>query len=321
MTDRGPTRRVLIAAAHAFASAVAIPLAIPLATSLAAQTPGRAPAIAELGVGARSVSMGHAFEISSTDPDGIFHHPATLALARGVSLGWYAFPGSAGMISATAAAEWFGGGVGIGARALSYASPVGDVLPGGEDRVIAGGDHVVGELSASVGWGRSWSGVRLGAVGSLMQRRSGSDRDALGTLDLGIALPLGRAVVGLAAQNVTGQLLAGDYGTLTPQSITLGAGASGLPVGPLDLGGAASVGQRADGEVEIGGGVEVAWWPVTGRTFLGRFGYRRIPEGTALPWTAGAGFWGDALRLEYAYQGYRGGERTHRVTVGWRAGR
>jgi hypothetical protein len=317
MTDRGLTRRVPIAAGIVFVSL----LGSPLARALAAQTPGRAPAIAELGVGARGVSMGHAFEISSTDPDGIFHHPATLATARGVSLGWYAFPGAAGMVSATAAAEWFGGGVGIGARALSYGSRVGDALPGGEDRLIAGGDHMVGELSASVGWGRTLSGVRLGAVGSLMQRRSASARDALGTLDLGIAVPLGRAVVGLAAQNVTGQLLAGDWVTPAPQRVTASAGASGIPVGPLDLGGAASMAQRADGQIEIGGGLELAWWPVTGRTFLGRVGYRRIPEGSALPWTAGAGFWGDALRLEYAYQGYRGGDRTHLVTVGWRPGR
>jgi hypothetical protein len=66
-------------------------------------------------------------------------------------------------------------------------------------------------------------------------------------------------------------------------------------------------------------GLEVGYWPVNGRTFVGRVGYRyRSDDFTACPLTFGAAFLGDNISLEYAYQGFDDGDPSHRFSVGWR---
>ncbi len=84
------------------------------------------------------------------------------------------------------------------------------------------------------------------------------------------------------------------------------------------MGAAAEIGRRADGEVVPGGGLEVAWWPVQGRTFVGRIGYRRMPEPGVDPLTLGAGFEGDDFRIEYAWQGADGDDAVHSFGIRWR---
>jgi hypothetical protein len=65
--------------------------------------------------------------------------------------------------------------------------------------------------------------------------------------------------------------------------------------------------------------LEVAYWPVTGRTFFARVGFRQLPEvQTASPLTIGAGFTGDNIVLDYAYEGFETGDPSHRFTLGWR---
>jgi hypothetical protein len=103
-----------------------------------------------------------------------------------------------------------------------------------------------------------------------------------------------------------------------PTDVTLGWGGYGRPLGPLDLGAAAALGRRADGEVVFGGGLELGYWPVQGRTFVARVGVRNVPEGEASPVTFGGSFWGDRLVLEYAFQPVDDADGLHRVTLGWR---
>jgi len=103
-----------------------------------------------------------------------------------------------------------------------------------------------------------------------------------------------------------------------PWEVTPGASFSGRPVGPVDLGATAEVAFRADGEAIPAGGIEVAWWPVVGRTFVGRVGFRRVPEGGGDEVGFGAAFYGDAFGLEYAYRGLAGSRATHRIGIRWR---
>jgi hypothetical protein len=73
-------------------------------------------------------------------------------------------------------------------------------------------------------------------------------------------------------------------------------------------------------EVIPGGGLEVGYWPVRGRTFVARAGVRRVPEGEGSPFSAGLAFWGDDLVVEWAWRPFGDpvDEATHRFSVGWR---
>ena len=73
-----------------------------------------------------------------------------------------------------------------------------------------------------------------------------------------------------------------------PFRVTFGASSNSYVVGPLDLIATAAVSRRRDGDVIPAAGVEVAWWPVRGRTFIGRLGVRRVPGDGASPVTLGA---------------------------------
>ena len=53
-----------------------------------------------------------------------------------------------------------------------------------------------------------------------------------------------------------------------------------------------------------GGGLEVAWWPVQRRVFIVRIGAVRVAEGDSSPFTFGAGFEGDRIRIDWAYRDY-----------------
>jgi hypothetical protein len=64
-------------------------------------------------------------------------------------------------------------------------------------------------------------------------------------------------------------------------------------------------------------GVEAAYWPITGRTFFARAGVRR-PEQGEQPFTLGAGFAGDKIIVDYAFEPFEGGRRAHRFGVKWR---
>ena len=57
-----------------------------------------------------------------------------------------------------------------------------------------------------------------------------------------------------------------------------------------------------------------------GRTFVGRVGVRRVPEGEASPVSLGFAFWGDDLVLEWAWQPFGDpvDAGTHRFGIGWR---
>jgi hypothetical protein len=159
----------------------------------------------------------------------------------------------------------------------------------------------------------------MGIVGKLVEQRFGSLRASTGALDFGISVDPGPLTVGLAIQNLGPHLNMGTEDICLPVRFNLGATTDRAPVGPLDLSAAGAVVYRAEGEVIPSMGVEVAYWPVTGRTFVGRLGYRQLPdEQSGWPVTLGGGFYGDDIVLDYAYEGFDSGRGSHRISVGWR---
>jgi hypothetical protein len=177
----------------------------------------------------------------------------------------------------------------------------------------------VSELVVSGGFGRRILGLRVGVVGKLLEQRYGSSRAATVATDLGVAAAPGPVTVGLAVQNLGPDLTAEGRDIPLATRIALGASSQSAPVGPLDLSLSSAVSYRLDGDVVPSLGLEVAYWPVTGRTFVARFGYRHLPGSSSLnPLSFGGAFLGDDLILEYAFQGFESGEPSHRFGVGWR---
>jgi hypothetical protein len=103
-----------------------------------------------------------------------------------------------------------------------------------------------------------------------------------------------------------------------PRWVMAGAATRAAPVGPLDISGAFAA-TLVDGDrLEAGGGLEFGWWPVQGRTLVGRVGLggSRI-RGASQP-SLGAAFLGDSFTVEYAWREVSGGRGLHGVTLRFR---
>ena len=149
-----------------------------------------------------------------------------------------------------------------------------------------------------------------------------------GAFDVGASIQVGRyrsdATLpssfrfGLGVQNLGPDLNVDGSKLGLAQRVTAGASFQRWLVGPLDLGASAALSREADGTWIPALGGEVAWWPVTGRTFIGWIGIRRVEDGPSKKVTFGAAFRGDALGLEYAFQGFDGFGGAHRLGISWR---
>jgi len=286
---------------------------------LDAQTPGREPAVVEVPASTRAVGLGHAYQVGAPDPDVLFYNPAHLGSADGLLAGIHTFGGDALGLTLSAARSYFGGAVGIGVQALDLDTPGPGLRDGGLDPVVTDDDAGVSELVGTVGYARTLFGFRVGAAAKLIAQRFASARQASAAVDVGIGRRVGPVTLGLAVQNLgPDRELGAREKVQQPLRGTLSAGGYGWQLGPLDVGGAAAVSLRDDEEVVAGGGVELAYWPIRGRTFIARVGARSIPEGDAFPVTIGAGYRGDELVLDYAFQAVDDRDGIHRVTVGWR---
>ncbi|MDT8341483.1 MAG: hypothetical protein RQ751_08230 [Longimicrobiales bacterium] len=285
------------------------------AVPAAGQTPGREPAAAELTPGARALGLGMAAAVGSNDPDLAFLHPALVQDLQGIQGSYTWFGSGAGGFSLAAATDWFGGGVALSLHTLEYRSG-----PGGPGTRRSGVDDFfrrppdgesVSETVATATWGRSLLGLDWGASARAYTLRHDNGRTTGQAVDVGVATEVGPARLALSGRNL------GDDEN-RPTELVLGAGGYGQPVGPLDLGFAAQLRLRDDGELEAGGGLEFGYWPVRGRTFVGRIGLRDVRDGEARPVTFGGSFWGDSLVLDYAFHPVEGLPGVHRLSVGWR---
>jgi len=217
--------------------------------------------------------------------------------------------------------------VALGIQVLTYEAPGSFPVTGGDILALPTdvgtlrdpGQVGVSELVVSAGYGRTLKGVRMGAVGKLVEQRFGALNAATVAVDLGVAASPGPLNMGLTVQNLGPAMTIGAEDISLPTRLTLGASTDREPVGPLDLSASGAVSYRIDGDVVPSVGMEVAYWPVTGRTFVGRFGYRHLPdEQSGWPVTFGGGFYGDDILLEYAFEGFDSGDGAHRISIGWR---
>lgn len=285
-----------------------------------AQSAEHGPLVLEMPASTRGLALGGAFYTVGNDSDAVFHNPALIG-GNGVIGGAMQRFGTASLLSTVSgAADWSSASVAVGVQTLGYGVPDRDaaVLSHDAQSLFTNAKTATAEVAVSVGYAREVRGVRAGITGKLVDQRLGGHHDATGAVDLGVAVGAGPARLGLAVQNLGPGLTLGDVEVPLPVRVTAGGSTPAIPVGPLDLGWSAAVSREADGTVVPGAGMEVAYWPVRGRTFTARVGVRRPPDGFGHPVTFGGAFNGDRLAIDYAWQRYDGGEAAHRFGLSWR---
>lgn len=294
-------------------------LTLGLLTALAAspaRAQQRAPIVLELPASTRALALGGAFVTAGGDHDAIFYNPALLASARGMGAAVQRY-GSASTLGVFAAAmELAPGGLGIGVQVLDYGAAPTD--PGASAGLLDRGPVLASNLAATIGYARPIKGVRVGVAGKFVEQRFGEERDGAAALDIGAAANVAFVTVALAVQNLGGGLEIGGERLTLPRRVVLGAAHPSRIVGPFDLVTTAAVSALEDGTVRPALGVELAYWPVQGRTFVARAGVRRPELEGASPVTFGGAFIGDRFSVEYAYEGLEGPGGGHRVGVRWR---
>lgn len=287
----------------------------------AAQLPERTgPILTGIAPGTRALGIGGAFPLGGRDSDALFAHPGLLDRANGMTAAVQFWGRGGTLAQLSAAGEWWSGGAAVGVRALNYEVGAGgfEALAREESELRERrGTGGAGELAVVAGFGRTVRGVRVGLTATLLQLQAQGRRDATGALGVGAARAFGPVLASVAALNLGPGLSDGSTRVELARELVLGASTVRSAVaGPFDLGPAVEVSFLEDGSVSVGGGVEVAWWPVQGRTFLLRAGGRSVPTGsTARGWTLGGGFQGDRLGVDYALVPFESGPVAHRVGI------
>ena len=291
------------------------------------QEEDRGPILLSLPGSTRALSLGNTFPLGARDSDILFYNPGLLNRAQGFSGSLQFYGPSSSLATFSAGTSWLSGSVALGVQSLSYGAQADGYLASDEFRpsptdvgsLRENGEIGVGDLVVSAGYGRTVFGIQIGLVGKYIQERFGHSRSTTGAVDLGASTSAGPFTLGLAAQNIGPALTIDGEDIPLPTRFSLGAASSSTEVGPLDLSAATALSYQLDGELIPSMGVEVAYWPVSGRTFFARVGFRQLPEEqTASPLTFGGGFTGDNIVLDYAYEGFDTGNPSHRFTLGWR---
>lgn len=289
--------------------------------AIAAQTEGAVPKVTLLPASTRAMALGDSYMLDAGHADAIFYHPALLTGARGFGLDIQLWGGEGSATAASAATGWLGGGVGVGLRTLQYGALGADgaAVPGGQDHLFDPGSVPVSERVGTVGYAREVVfDIDLGVGISFVDERIGSSRQSAVLFDVGAARDIGPFVVGITVHDIGNKPIS-DRGA-DPSRVVIGAGSYGQELGIFDIGYAASVGFDDD-DVTYGGGVEVGYWPIRGRTFIARVGLQDVPDGSdASRLTTGFAFWGDNITVEWAFRPFSDADQggTHRFGVRWR---
>jgi len=285
-------------------------------TALFAQTPGRAAPALELASGARAAGLGGAAQLGVADPDHLFRHPAYLGSGGFRATAWLTDV-DASLLTLSAGTSAFGGTVALGIRAAEWdgAAPAGST--GGLDGIVGPGDVGRSTTAATLGYRREVPlGLELGVAATLVADRADAVRARTVAFDVGVGGEAGPVGFALSARNLGADLEFGGDVPL-PTTYELGAGAYGYRLGPLDLGVAGRLGVQDDDEFVYGGGLELGYYPIQGRTFIVRVGGQNVPAGEDSPLTLGGSFRGDDLTLDYAWREVDG-DAVHVITLGWR---
>ncbi len=291
-----------------------------LATPCLAQSDGNAPLTLELPASTRALGVGGAFVLSFPDNDAVFYQPGLLDAARGVGIAVQRYGSWSTLGVFSGATELLGGGFALGIQALSYGTDgVGlSGIPDNANDLLVDGTYGASDVVASIGYGREllWD-FRGGIVGKGIETRVGGRRAATAAVDVGLARSVLGITLGVSAQNLGPGLSIDDADLPLPMRVTVGASTRRYVVGPLDVLATAAVSRRHDGEVIPAGGLEIAYWPIVGRTFMARVGARRVPDDGASPVTLGFGFRADDLTVEYAFEDFDAAGAAHRIGVRW----
>ena len=282
--------------ALAFFAAAAAP------TSAAGQDAGSLPLVQQLPNSTRAMAMGDAYAMSSGHADVLFYHPSLLGEASGMGLEGQRWGGASSSFAMSAAFSFLGGGLGIGLRSLQYGALDGATpAPGGQDHLFVLGDAPVSERIATIGYSReAFWGLDLGLAFDFVDERVDGSKQNVVMAEIGLSGDIGPVTVGLTLADIGEKPIVEER--QGPGRILLGAGSYGRQLGIFDIGYAARVGVDGD-ELAYGGGIEVGYWPVQGRTFVARLGFQDVPEGSeALPITMGFAFQGDDVTVDWAYR-------------------
>ena len=270
-----------------------------------------------LPASAAAGGMGHAHPLTQGSADLLFYAPGLVGEASGIAATFSSAAETGALVAFAGAADWFGGAVALGVLNATYATSAGALARWEADLALQG-PGTASETAVSVGYGREVGPVHAGVAARLLAVRAGggSDRGAAFDVGAGIDLPFGTASV--AVQDVGADLDLAGQAVELPTRVSLAAATDRRPVGPLDLMAAAALDVRRGGDVRPGGGVEVSYSPVQGRTFFARAGYGQpVGDDPASGWTLGAAFRGDRIGVDYAW-GRVDDERTvHRVGLRW----
>jgi hypothetical protein len=291
-----------------------------LSSSLEAQPYG--PAVLQIPASTRALGMADAFPVSGSDSDAIFYNLAMAQTIAGITAGGQRWGAGATMLTLSGGAEWWGGRVALGLLSLDYSAPV--PIEGGADgdfdeTILFDSGVQRSEAVVALGYTRRIKGIRLGAVAKAIEQRRFGERETTAALDVSGGHVFGFVALGLSVQNigVSADFEAGG-GVDSPLEATLAAaGTRSLPLGPLDVLPAVSLSWMVDGTIVPAAGVEIGYWPISGRTFIARFGVRDPGSDVAKPFTAGAGFAGDRISLDYAWVPFDEGS-SHRIGIRWR---
>jgi hypothetical protein len=300
--------------------ATIVSTAVLCATSLSAQDEGRAALTLELAGSTRAFALGNAFVLSAPDPDGIFYNPALVARSTGASLSVQRYGSASTLATGAASRTWSSGGLGFGFQLLTYGAPSTNLLavPVREGELTEPGPNGVSEFVASLSYGRRWLGFDVGVTGKLIDQRVSGARGGSAAADIGLLRRLGPITVGVAAQNLGPDLSLQSVDLPLPFRIGGGVSTGVHPVGPLDVAMTAAIYRLHGGAVAGGGGIEFAWWPIVGRTFTARVGIIGHSDTDHPHLTAGLGFTGDDISIEYGFQDLETTGSVHRFGLRWR---
>lgn len=270
---------------------------------------------------AAAAALGDAFPLATGGAEVVFYHPGGVGRAAGVAMNMSASARPGANFSAAGAMNWFGGTVAVGIQNASYGAgtPGADGLAEHEVDLGRNGPNTASETAVSVAFAHEVGPIDLGVTGRLFSVRSGGTQDRAAAVDVGGALDVGVGVAALSVRALGPNLELGPDEVSLPTTVSLGFGTRRRPVGPIDIMLSAAVDRLDDGDFRPGGGVELSYWPVQGRTFAARFGYdHATPGDPASGFTMGGALMGDDFNLDYAWGRLDDDQSVHRFGVSWR---
>jgi len=275
------------------------------------------PLAVQVPASARAAGLGGAYLLSAPDADAIFYNPALMDGDRGLTGSLSRFGSASQLLSAAVGTSWWHGGLSVGVMSLSYsaASFSSGAFARGEAGLWERGALEASEQVGVVAYARTLFGFRVGGAARLIDLRAGGGHSVSGAFDVGVIRGLGPLTLGFSAQNLGPDPDLGTVEATLSRTMTAGAATRSKAIGPLDVSLAGSTSWRGRDLHAAGGGVEVSYWPMRGRTFTARVGYRWVEASALAPVTFGLGYTGDSISLDYAVEAVDDGRATHRITL------